>query len=212
MKHKLLSGMIIGAAVGALLLLSAPLVADQHGGQGDGKQMKCCDAAKAEGKTCPHHAKGEGKRCQKDGKGKTCPAGERPHQAVKAALADLDAVEKAIQAGNHDEALAALKKARHQLEQAQANMRKHEHRKMQKGMHDGKGKHHGQGNEQARRPEVVNTTCPIMGNKINPEKVPDSLYREHKGKGVGFCCGGCPKAWDKLTEEQKDAKLSAVTQ
>lgn len=49
-----------------------------------------------------------------------------------------------------------------------------------------------------------------MGNAIDPNKVPDSLTREYNGQKVGFCCGGCPGRWDKLTPEQKDAKLKAA--
>ena len=30
------------------------------------------------------------------------------------------------------------------------------------------------------------TTCPIMGNKINKE-----IYEDHKGKRVYFCCQAC---------------------
>ena len=57
--------------------------------------------------------------------------------------------------------------------------------------------------------KVVNARCPIMGSAIDRANVPDSLTREYKGQKVGFCCGGCPAAWDNLTPEQKDAKLKA---
>lgn len=53
----------------------------------------------------------------------------------------------------------------------------------------------------------VNVTCPIMGSAIDPKNVAPELVRLHKGKKVAFCCGGCPVAWDKLSEAQKDAKL-----
>jgi len=56
----------------------------------------------------------------------------------------------------------------------------------------------------------VNTKCPIMGGKIDPANVPAKLTRMFKGQKVGFCCGGCPAKWDKLTDEQKEAKLNAV--
>ncbi len=57
----------------------------------------------------------------------------------------------------------------------------------------------------------ANTRCPIMAsNKIDPAKVPDNLIREHKGQKVAFCCGGCPPAWDKLSDEAKDAALLTV--
>jgi len=64
----------------------------------------------------------------------------------------------------------------------------------------------------AAKPAVVNTTCPLMGSRIDPAKVPANLYRQYKGKGVGFCCGGCPLAWDKLSDAEKDAKLKKATQ
>lgn len=53
----------------------------------------------------------------------------------------------------------------------------------------------------------ANVTCPIMGSKIDPAKVPASLVREYKGKKIAFCCGGCPAQWDKLSDAEKDAKL-----
>lgn len=58
--------------------------------------------------------------------------------------------------------------------------------------------------------KVVNTRCPIMGSAINPAKVPDSLTREYKGQKIGFCCTGCPAAWDRLSDADKDAKLAKV--
>ena len=59
-------------------------------------------------------------------------------------------------------------------------------------------------------PTFVNARCPMMGSKIDPAKVPESLTREHKGRKVAFCCGGCPGAWDKLTNDQKQEKLDKV--
>lgn len=56
----------------------------------------------------------------------------------------------------------------------------------------------------------VNGTCPIMGSVIDPAKVPASLTRDFKGQKVGFCCAGCPDSWDKLTDEEKTAKLAAA--
>ena len=60
----------------------------------------------------------------------------------------------------------------------------------------------------APRAVVVNATCPIMGNAIDPSKVPDSLYRTYKKQGVGFCCGGCPQKWDALSDSDKASKLA----
>ena len=59
--------------------------------------------------------------------------------------------------------------------------------------------------------EYANVNCPIMtGSKINPAKVTDELTRTYKGKKVAFCCAGCPGAWDKLSDDEKDTKLAAV--
>ena len=57
---------------------------------------------------------------------------------------------------------------------------------------------------------VVNATCPMMGNKLDQANVPAGLTREFQGKKVGFCCGGCPVAWDKLTDARKSDKLAAA--
>ena len=58
------------------------------------------------------------------------------------------------------------------------------------------------------KPKFANVTCPIMGTPINPDKVTKNLTREYKGQKVAFCCGGCPIAWDKLSDAEKDAKLT----
>ena len=54
-------------------------------------------------------------------------------------------------------------------------------------------------------PAFINATCPIMGSKINPAKVTANLVREYKGQKVAFCCAGCPAAWDKLPNSQKQS-------
>ncbi len=66
------------------------------------------------------------------------------------------------------------------------------------------------GGEAAKTVACVNSTCPMMGNPIDPAKVPVSLTREFYGQKVGFCCGDCLPAWDKLTDNQKAAKLAPV--
>lgn len=58
--------------------------------------------------------------------------------------------------------------------------------------------------------KVVNARCPIMGSKLDPANVPASLTRTFNGQKVGFCCGGCPPKWDKLSDEQKAEKLKAA--
>lgn len=57
--------------------------------------------------------------------------------------------------------------------------------------------------------QVINAKCPIMGTKLDPAKVPAELRRVFNGQTVGFCCAGCPAAWDKLSDAEKQAKLDA---
>lgn len=57
---------------------------------------------------------------------------------------------------------------------------------------------------------TVNDRCPIMGGAIDPAAVPANLTRQFKGQKVGFCCGGCPAAWDKLSDDEKQSKLDKV--
>lgn len=55
---------------------------------------------------------------------------------------------------------------------------------------------------------VANTKCPIMLSPVsNP---PPDLTRRYKGLTIGFCCGGCPDAWDKLSDVERDQKLAAI--
>lgn len=51
---------------------------------------------------------------------------------------------------------------------------------------------------------ISNKRCPMVpADPINP-KVTTSF----KGKTVGFCCPGCIEDWDRLTEDQKQARLN----
>jgi hypothetical protein len=52
----------------------------------------------------------------------------------------------------------------------------------------------------------ANEKCPIMGGKPDPE-----LVVQWEGKTIGFCCDGCPQKWEKLSDEEKAAKLAAVS-
>ena len=52
----------------------------------------------------------------------------------------------------------------------------------------------------------ANDKCPIMGGKPNAE-----LTVDWDGKTIGFCCEGCPEKWEKLSEQDKAAKLTAAT-
>jgi hypothetical protein len=58
--------------------------------------------------------------------------------------------------------------------------------------------------------DFANIRCPIMNTKMDLSKVPESLTRTYKGRNVAFCCAGCPTAWDKLSDTDKDAKLAKV--
>jgi len=60
------------------------------------------------------------------------------------------------------------------------------------------------------QPQLANTRCPIMGSVINAKTIAANLTRDYQGRKIGFCCGGCPTAWDKLNDEQKQAKLTAT--
>lgn len=67
-----------------------------------------------------------------------------------------------------------------------------------------------EGEQDSVKAVYVNTRCPIMGSPIDAANVPKNLVREHKGQKVALCCDGCPAAWDKLSDSEKDAKLAEV--
>lgn len=67
---------------------------------------------------------------------------------------------------------------------------------------------HGEDSEE--KPAITNTRCPIMKAEIDSATITHSLVRQYKGRKVAFCCPSCPRAWDKLDDVQKDAKLAAV--
>ncbi len=100
-------------------------------------------------------------------------------QAMKA----IDKAVKSIEADNKDKALAELAEAKKLVAACHLGMSQ-----------IGKGK-------------IVNARCPIMGSKLDPNRVPEKLTRTYMGKKVGFCCGGCPAAWDKLSKTEKAEKL-----
>ena len=59
------------------------------------------------------------------------------------------------------------------------------------------------------KPRFINSLyCPIKGSLINPDSVNENLIREYKGRNVAFCCTECPSTWYKLSDVQKQAKLS----
>lgn len=125
----------------------------------------------------------------------TCPAGQCackgcPKVAAEkltAAMEAIEAAEKAVHAGDSKTALAELARAEAAISAIQAPAK-----------------------QATTQPAgVSNSRCPIMGSKL-PPNVPDSLTREFNGQKIGFCCGGCPLAWDKLSEAEKQAALDKI--
>jgi len=96
------------------------------------------------------------------------------------------AIDEAVKAVNADDKKAALK----QLEKAKKTVTE---------IQNAVGEH--------VKPAFVNARCPIMGTPINPDKVSESLKRQYKGQKVAFCCAGCPRRWDKLSDADKQTKL-----
>jgi hypothetical protein len=107
---------------------------------------------------------------------------KRLDQVIKA----IDAATEAVERGRKATALAELKKAKGIVAVCLKTMSD-----MDKG-------------------KIANARCPIMGTKLNPEKVPPDLTRKYMGRKVGFCCGGCPQQWDKLSPAEKAKKLGKV--
>ncbi len=61
------------------------------------------------------------------------------------------------------------------------------------------------------KPQFANNLrCPIMGSPINLDTVGESLTRNYNGRKVAFCCAGCPSAWDKFSDAEKQAKVPGV--
>jgi len=104
---------------------------------------------------------------------------EKLNRAIEA----IDKAVKEVKAGNKDKALVELAEARKLMLACQKAMSE---------MGEGK---------------IVNDLCPIMGTKLDHSKVPASLTRTYNGKKIGFCCAGCPSAWDNLSDQQKQEKL-----
>lgn len=102
---------------------------------------------------------------------------------LEKALKAVEDASKAVESDEKETALAELKKAKELITTAHTCM---------------------------VGPKVVNARCPMMGNKINPATVPDNLTRMYNDQKVGFCCAECPMAWDKLSDEDKGAKLAGA--
>jgi hypothetical protein len=108
-------------------------------------------------------------------------------ERLETALKSLDQVRKHLDGGKTKEATEELGKAQELL----------------KGVHEALVGHHPK-----EAAGVVNVKCPITGEAIDPAKVPANLIVEFKGRKVGFCCGSCPPAWNNLSDQEKQAKLS----
>ena len=52
----------------------------------------------------------------------------------------------------------------------------------------------------------VNYYCVVMLE----DPVDPSVMRDYKGQTVGFCCPGCLKKWDAMTDAQKDAAIKVA--
>ena len=186
-KFKLL---IIGFAVSVMLVAFAPVPGDAAVcAVADGQRnLKGCPKAGLQ--DAPGEAEGEkalkcGMKCGMK-KGKGCSAGKLYTECLPMVSSSVDEAVKAVEAGNKDLALTELKKIKDMLSRIENCM------KMQ------------------MKPKYMNSKCPVMGAPIDPNKVTDELVREIDGKKVAFCCGGCPAIWDKLSEEEKQAKLKGV--
>lgn len=51
---------------------------------------------------------------------------------------------------------------------------------------------------------TVNQICPIMGGEV----ADDGGTAQWNGKLIGFCCPGCAPKWEKLSDDEKAAKLA----
>lgn len=188
---------VVGVLVAGGLLGTAAYADHCHSGH---KAAKAA-AAKAVW-TCPMHpavhSAGAGK-CSKCGmkliakksagkaQGCTRECRAKAAGAIESALKHVAAAEAAVKGGKKDAALKELAAARGLLDKL--------HKRIQ--------------HASAEAPKgIANARCPMMGSKLNPAKVPAELTRVFRGEKVGFCCGGCPVAWDKLSDNDKAAKLA----
>lgn len=102
-------------------------------------------------------------------------------------ISSIDQAVKAIQSGDRQTELSELSNALGKLTE----------------IHKALGTH--------IKPQFANSLrCPIMGSPIDLSMVNESLTRSYKGRKVAFCCNGCPSAWDKLSDAEKQAKVPGV--
>ena len=187
--------LVFSLVVLALAGVGGVLLATDEGAGGSGS---CCPmmnrgvtaARTAAPPACPA-PKAAGAGCA-DGK---CPINPTALSGLDGAIHDLTAAEGAVKAGEKDKALKELGEVREFLEGLSKTVKPLA------------------APAPAAPPAAgaaVNDRCPIMGGTIDPAKVPADLTRQFKGQTVGFCCGDCPLAWDKLSDAEKEAKLDKV--
>ncbi len=116
--------------------------------------------------------------------GETCMATMAKLKALLAEAAE------AIEDNKFDTAAEKIAEATALLEQS--------HEAMAEGMAD----------HQATEDEIANANCPMMGKELDTDNVPEDLTREFQGQTIGFCCPGCLGPWDKLSDDEKAAKLA----
>lgn len=116
--------------------------------------------------------------------------GRRIHQKFSADLAKalkaLDTATRAVESGDKDKALTQLTEARKLVAVTHKAM------------------------VLLAKPRFANVKCPMMENPIDPTNVPAKLTRTLKGQRIAFCCAGCPKEWDKLSDAEKQVRLAKV--
>ena len=135
------------------------------------------------------------------------------HMQKMTELRDLLAQAKATaETEKATKTLAKITEAQKLLEQEHKNMHKQMTQHMEKMHKDQAVKCQMRGKMMgtAKMHKVVNSRCPMTGNKIDPKNVPANLTTEWKGKKIGFCCPGCPPQWDKLSNKHKQQKLDAA--
>ena len=102
---------------------------------------------------------------------------------IPALLQTVKEAEKAIRSDDKEAALSALKQVKKQLQVVKQATGKH------------------------IQPLILNTKCPLMGDKIKLAKLTSKTVRPYKGKYVAFCCSDCGSDWDKLSDGEKEAKV-----
>ena len=152
-----------------------------------------------------NHSKGE--QPEKEHKNVGSPTAAAMHQDHMMAMAQLKqalaAAKRTADAGDAKGAAKLIATAQDILEKQHQKM----HKAMKEGQKSGMACPMCEKKPGTEENEVINERCPIMGGKIDHRSVKPNLTRAFKGKMIGFCCGGCPAAWDALSDKEKEAKL-----